>query len=62
MKYQEVRELRAREQCALDNYRERYERLVEGSKHDLAAVVKGQISRQCGKLDGIDIVLEVLNV
>jgi hypothetical protein len=61
MKYQSVRELRAQEKCTLDNYRDRYERLVEDSKHDLAAVVKGQISRQCGKLDGIDHVLEVLN-
>ena len=61
MKYQAVRELRAQQQAALDNYRERYERLVEESKHDLAAVVKGQISRQCGKLDGIDQTLEVLN-
>ena len=29
MKYQAVRELRAQEKCTLDNYRERYERLVE---------------------------------
>ena len=61
MKYQAVRELRAREKCTLDIYRERYERLVEEGKHDLAATVKGQISRQCGKLDGIDHALEVLN-
>ena len=60
MNNQAIRELRAQEKCTLDIYRERYERLVEEGKHDLAAVVKGQISRQCGRLDGIDQVLEVV--
>ena len=53
-----MRELRAQQQIALDIYRERYERLVAEGKHDQAAVVRGQITRQCGMLDGIDLVLE----
>ena len=61
MKYQAIRELRAQHQCTLDIYRERYEQLVVEGKHDLAATVKGQISRQCGRLDAIEEVLEVLN-
>ena len=55
-----VREIRVQQQTALDVYRERYERLVAEGKHDQAAVVRGQITRQCGMLDGIDLVLEVL--
>ena len=61
MKYQAIRELRSQHRRTLDLYRERYEILVQEGKHGLAATVKGQISRQCGKLDGIDEVLEVLN-
>ena len=55
-----MRELRAQQQIALDIYRERYERLVAEGQHARAAIVRGQITRQCGMLDGIDLVLEAV--
>ena len=55
-----IRYLRIQEKRILDVYRERYERLVAEGKHPQAAVVRGQITRQCGKLDGIDQILEAI--
>ena len=55
-----IRYLRDQEKRALDVYRERYDRLVSEGKHPQAAVVRGQITRQCGKLDGIDQILEAI--
>ena len=60
MKNQEIRELRMQEFLNLQVMRTRYDRLLADDKHAEAAVVKGQISRQCGRMDGIDQVLEVL--
>tara|TARA_B100001059_G_scaffold66860_1_gene63519 strand:+ start:514 stop:699 length:186 start_codon:yes stop_codon:yes gene_type:complete len=60
MKNEKIREIRMQEFVSLQVMRTRYDRLLADAKHAEAAVVKGQISRQCGKLDGIDQVLEVL--
>ena len=56
----QLKAIRATNQLQLQTYRERYERLVAEGKHAQAATVRGQITRQCGKLDGIDQVLEVI--
>lgn len=57
---QKLRELRMQEFLNLQIYRGRYDKLLANGKHAEAAVIKGQISRQCGKLDGIDLVLEAM--
>ena len=56
----QLRAIRAMNQLQLQTYRERYDRLVSEGKHPQAAVVRGQITRQCGKLDGIDQILEAI--
>ena len=61
MKNQKIRQVRMEEFLNLQVMRTRYDRLLADAKHAEAAVVKGQISRQCGKLDGVDLVLEALN-
>ena len=61
MKNQAVRQIRMEEFITLQVYRGRYDRLLADAKHAEAAIVKGQISRQCGKLDGIDQVLEAVS-
>ena len=61
MKHQKIRQVRMEEFLNLQVMRTRYDRLLADAKHAEAAVVKGQISRQCGKLDGIDQILEALN-
>ena len=53
-----IRYMRIKEKRTLDVYRERYERLVSEGKHPQAAVVRGQITRQCGRLDAIEDILE----
>ncbi len=60
MKHEKIRQVRMGEFLNLQIYRGRYDRALEAGKHAEAAVIKGQISRQCGKLDGIDQVLEAL--
>jgi hypothetical protein len=60
MKNEKIREIRMQEFVSLQVMRTRYDRLLADAKHAEAAVVKGQISRQCGKLDGIDQVLEAM--
>lgn len=61
MKNQAVRQIRMEEFITLQVYRGRYDRLLADAKHAEAAVIKGQISRQCGKLDGLDLALEALS-
>jgi len=61
MKHEKIRQVRMEEFLNLQVYRGRYDRALATGKHAEAAVIKGQISRQCGKLDGVDLVLEALN-
>ncbi len=55
-----LREMRMREFNNLQLYRDRYDRLVAEGKHAEAAIVRGQISRCAGRLDGMDMLLEAM--